>query len=838
MLATTKRYTQTMPVATRAKIAAEAVELKKTNPGDWLSILQQKYIPIEIKEWAADMTDDEKAKHKQARREIDNAKRRISNMANDANNLAGMEDMPLKTLRRPGAGPPPLGASIDVALLHFYNYVTKTAESLCPRSLLVKKLEQLAEAARGSGAPDVANAYGGDGSGPVKETWVNGLVRRWMERHSLKVRVVNKRQKLTVAEELLRVHTFFRNLTRIRAAYDPVAIQLDCFDHAPFYRRLGGAKTVAEENADTTFPAEKPGDRHTRFTVAVPGASDKSRLAPTIMFKAVDGQRTKDYERVMTVAKNSVFIQYSKSASFDQESTIRLLDNQYSTPRMYDFVNQIPRVLVIDQFRGQVTSKCVQRAMALGKIVLVIPGGLTGLLQPADRHQIRVMKSFYRQREDARLLSILKAKPNAIPQMSRQDVVQCVAKSWDDMVSDPNYAAAMKKVFASTGLTAPTDGSEDHLIAKDILTILNDKRGSSWEGKGCDFFEWRSHYLSTLPPPPRRANLQDLAACLENPFSVAERERFWSVYLDQDQAWDSNVDGDVVQGDDQQEMGVLVDEDQPPKGPDPAASSDPTEGEACQPPAGHPREVSHTALKEIYGVHKVRDSGDPTGEKHGNRKRTVAINEAISKLEALKNEEPGKVRKAEVEMLREISMMLSTPFLAAGVRGLVQKERKFLSRADEAFVADIEDKVSASETAEMLAEADEEEKARVVWRQEMNRAEAALELTKKRAHKPKAPKSNEGPENPQKRGRKAKYATDEERKMAKKAQRKKARDAKKQGSPKPSADRYPDALVALDAGPEEESRPSCDAMVLRGTQLGDDNSDSSGPSDMDVSDST
>ena len=96
--------------------------------------------------------------------------------------------------------------------------------------------------------------------------------------------MVNKMQKIAAAGELLKLHVFLRSLTRIRTANFAEVLEEDGFDHAPFFRRLGGTNTVSETSAD--FRAEKPGNRSTRCPAVVPSANDRHKQAQTVVLKA------------------------------------------------------------------------------------------------------------------------------------------------------------------------------------------------------------------------------------------------------------------------------------------------------------------------------------------------------------------------------------------------------------------------------------------------------------------------------------------------------------------------------------------------------------------------
>ena len=70
------------------------------------------------------MMDAQKEAYEKARSQIERTKQRIYRIVKDKGELAIMEQIPLKRLGN--AGTPPVAASIVVALLHYYNYVTNS----------------------------------------------------------------------------------------------------------------------------------------------------------------------------------------------------------------------------------------------------------------------------------------------------------------------------------------------------------------------------------------------------------------------------------------------------------------------------------------------------------------------------------------------------------------------------------------------------------------------------------------------------------------------------------------------------------------------------------------
>ena len=321
------------------------------------------------------MTGEEKEVRSAQTAAIDQSKKRIAGIANAAPEVRGMEDALLRQLRRGGGGRAPLHASIDGGLLSYYNKLTLPLGSICPRSLLSMKAAQLAGAGKNVDPAGLDHAFGEDGV--VKRAWANDILARLTERRKPKVRETNKRQRLPSAQEALQVNFFFRYSTRIKANYSSVELGMEMFDRAPFYRHQTGETSVG--NASTVFPAEEPGGRHTRFTVGVSSATDTAKKPPTELLKAREPTKNKDLQDVAAAAGKKVFLQYGSAATYISELTSKLLNNMYSPPTPAAFLTRTPHILVVDQFRGQMTMETWRRARGLNGIILYIPGGFTGL---------------------------------------------------------------------------------------------------------------------------------------------------------------------------------------------------------------------------------------------------------------------------------------------------------------------------------------------------------------------------------------------------------------------------------------------------------------------------
>ena len=569
------------------------------------------------------------------------------------------------------------------------------------------------------------------GNGSIDAQWSAQLLKRWMAHHGLKVKTSTNKAKLQDEEVTLRVHTFFRNLVRIRTAYLPEKLELDFYDHAPFLRRMSGGDTVGQKGAQSTF-VEKNGDRRTRFTVVVPGSSDRTQLHPSILFKAPNPGLLRDFEKIHIAAGKKIFVQYNSTPAYDQESTLKLFEHQYSTPRLEEFTSGLPRILVFDQFAGQIGEKCINAAVKYRRIPLVIYGGLTPLLQPADSFQIKQMKALYRPYEQQRLLAHQKHHPREIPQMSRSDVVRAVGQAWTELSSKEGYAAQMQRTLLKAGLTSNLDGSDDAALSTAVRTILM-KEACVWEGRQCSFFIWRENYVQNAPKGGPKPTMRSAISLIENPFNRADRERMIAQFLASGE--DVEVEGrpEPKQHDDSTlSLAVYGSQDKAEGRPEPQ-KEDPAAALAAQEedkaPAGEaPGDADENGGdRAAHGAEPPLDKGF-VHEKYAVRMKKVdmeatlapqetdgghlAAEQVVGIISRLPDTKPEFRRETELGAIEAIAGSIRTPSLVAALREACRRERKYAGATNREECSRLASRASASVAEAELKEKNEEERNR------------------------------------------------------------------------------------------------------------------------------
>ena len=307
--------------------------------------------------------------------------------------------------------------------------------------------------------------------GAVKLGWLSHFLRRFYEEYGIALRKKNKTLKCSRSEVEKRLGAYWRNVIRVRAHFAPGKIQFGAYDHTPFYRRENQGKMLAPKGADQVTAKEDNAGAKSRFTVVLFASSDGVPRAPEVMMKGVGPERMTDLA-THRIPSNITF-RVSPSASYDSASTMDMVQEKYGQWAMDQLVGGSGcgyRVLVIDQFAGQLTPEALAKMIKLKRIPIIIWGHLTPLLQVADRYQNRIFKSKYLDEEAIKVASILEKCPGGIPKLTREETLYLVSKVQRDMLASDGYFENTRREFARTGTTIALDGSEDDLVATELQT--------------------------------------------------------------------------------------------------------------------------------------------------------------------------------------------------------------------------------------------------------------------------------------------------------------------------------------------------------------------------------
>jgi hypothetical protein len=131
-------------------------------------------------------------------------------------------------------------------------------------------------------------------------------------------------------------------------------------------------------------------------------------------------------------------------------------------------------MLVLDAFKGHVTDSVKDQLCKMKTELVVIPGGMTSVLQPMD---VSINKTFKDRLKQQYLTWIADparevTEPGKIKRAAPSEVAQWVLAAWK-AIPESIIIRSFKKCCISNAL----DGSEDYIVWKDDF---EDKDDSDW----------------------------------------------------------------------------------------------------------------------------------------------------------------------------------------------------------------------------------------------------------------------------------------------------------------------------------------------------------------------
>ena len=133
-------------------------------------------------------------------------------------------------------------------------------------------------------------------------------------------------------------------------------------------------------------------------------------------------------------------------------------------------------VLVLDSFKAHLEKASLKLAKEEGLLMVIIPGGLTGVLQPLDLRINAVFKFVLRR---FYLLWLEKGggpldERNLVKMMGWQDLLTIIQLAWDEIPAD-----LIQSSFRAAGLGLRLDGTEDDYVwstASEYEKVLKTQR--------------------------------------------------------------------------------------------------------------------------------------------------------------------------------------------------------------------------------------------------------------------------------------------------------------------------------------------------------------------------
>lgn len=211
----------------------------------------------------------------------------------------------------------------------------------------------------------------------------DGWLQHWRKRYKLSLR------RKTTAQQLPqdlgdKVVDFHHQIIRLRKHYAYEFSRTGNMDETAVYFDMPGESTL-EETGTRTVAVRTTGHDKDKVTVMLGALADGTKLPPLVIFKGV---------RPPKYVPSGIVVAMSKNGWNNEEITKLWLEKCWGRLR-----NHLPRMLAWDSFKSHVMSAIRTRVKDFYNThMVVIPGGCTGILQPADVSWNKPFKATYREK--------------------------------------------------------------------------------------------------------------------------------------------------------------------------------------------------------------------------------------------------------------------------------------------------------------------------------------------------------------------------------------------------------------------------------------------------------
>lgn len=289
-----------------------------------------------------------------------------------------------------------------------------------------------------------------------KAKWCFNFMRR--EGLAMRTRTKLAQKMPPVYED--KIQQFHSYVIQLRKKYDFEPSQIANMDEVPLNFDVPSNRTV-DVKGIKTVAIKTSGHEKTHYTAVLSCCADGTKLPPMLIFK----RKTYPKETIPP----GIIVQVQEKGWMNEDIMAIWFAKVWS--RRPGGLLKKPALLVFDQFRAHLTEKTKRVASDLRTHLAVIPGGLTGQLQPLDVSINKPFKVLMRE-EWSRWMQ--KAGDNLTPagrvkKPTITEVCNWVLNSWYGVKQE-----VIVKSFKKCGISNEMDGTED-----DLTYIDSDSEDSS-----------------------------------------------------------------------------------------------------------------------------------------------------------------------------------------------------------------------------------------------------------------------------------------------------------------------------------------------------------------------
>lgn len=277
-------------------------------------------------------------------------------------------------------------------------------------------------------------------------SWCN----RFMKRKGLSLRKRTRISQKMPSDYEDKLISFQRFMIKMRQKNSYELGQIGNMDEVPMCFDMPPDRTV-NKAGEKTVQIKTSGHEKSHFTVVLSCCADGTKLPPLVIFK----RKTIPKERMPA----GVIVRVHEKGWMEEKGMIDWIKTVWG--RRPGSLLKNKSILVMDAFRGHLHDSVRQQLKLLKADIAVIPGGMTGVLQPLD---VGVNKPF-KDRIRAKWVDWLSQgehsfTPNGnLKRPTLATVCSWVKESWDDIPTD-----IIVRAFKKTSISNRMDGTEDDAL--------------------------------------------------------------------------------------------------------------------------------------------------------------------------------------------------------------------------------------------------------------------------------------------------------------------------------------------------------------------------------------
>ncbi|PNF18070.1 hypothetical protein B7P43_G07656 [Cryptotermes secundus] len=270
-----------------------------------------------------------------------------------------------------------------------------------------------------------------------------------MARHDLVIRrrtSIAQRLPDTYQEKLL---AFQKHVLKLRKTHNYTMGAIGNVDETPVFFEMPGESTV-NKAGEKTVHVRTAGAEKQRCTVMLGITADGNKLPPFVIFK----RKTLPKEKLPP----GILVRVQEKGWMTEELYLDWLKSVWF--RRPGALLRQRSMLVVDSFRSHLTENVKVKMRQEKSDMVVIPGGMTGMLQPLDVSINRPFKShlrrFYR---DWRCGSTEMTPTGRLKKPSLSQMCEWIVAAWNTIPEE-----MVSKSFKVTSISNAMDGTEDDAV--------------------------------------------------------------------------------------------------------------------------------------------------------------------------------------------------------------------------------------------------------------------------------------------------------------------------------------------------------------------------------------